>query len=71
MKKICAIIQILSLSIFEIHNPRRFYYNCRLLAMFSCYYYITPYNFISSMRSLASLMEPEALLSVPGCSSLA
>ena len=32
---------------------------------------IIPYRFISSMRSLASLMEPEALLSVPDCFSLA
>ena len=32
---------------------------------------IIPYRFISSMRSLASLMEPEALLSAPDCFSLA
>lgn len=29
---------------------------------------IIPYRFISSMRSFASLMEPDALLSAPDCS---
>ena len=39
----------------------------------SAYFFssIMSYNFISSMRSLASLMEPDALLSVPDCFSLA
>lgn len=36
----------------------------------SAYFFssIIPYNFISSMRSFASLMEPDALLSAPDCS---
>ena len=36
----------------------------------SAYFFssIIPYNFISSIRSLPSLMEPDALLSAPDCS---
>lgn len=36
----------------------------------SAYFFssIIPYRFISSMRSFASLMEPDALLSAPDCS---
>ena len=36
----------------------------------SAYFFssMIPYRFISSMRSFASLMEPDALLSAPDCS---
>lgn len=48
------------------YSNRRAFRNGRPSAYF--FSSIIPYNFISSMRSFASLMEPDALLSAPDCS---
>ena len=49
------------------YSNRRAFRNGRPSAYF--FSSIIPYNFISSMRSFASLMEPDALLSAPDCFS--
>lgn len=49
------------------YSNRRAFRNGRPSAYF--FSSIIPYRFISSMRSFASLMEPDALLSAPDCFS--